>query len=643
MAKSKSQSKKSRPGKSATRRKTRSMNFNLPRKEWLPILSVLVLTAIVFAKSVGYEFVNWDDDFNIAKNPNLRALDWTNIKGIFTSHVIGNYNPLSTFTFLLERHLISEDPWIYHLNNILLHLLCVFFSYRIIRILGIGQVAAIFGALLFALHPMRVESVVWITERKDVLFGVFYLAALLQYIRWVKSGFKKKYYWWAIILFLPALLAKIQAVALPLSFLAIDFLLARKIRWKLIIEKIPFFAMSFLTGLLGIYFLGEQGSIGITAQNFDTVERIAIGIYSYFVYILKFIFPYKMSPLYPYPASLPWYVYASSAGLLVMGAIFIRAWIKKQRMLVFGIAFFTFNIVFVLQIVGAGQGFLADRFTYIPYLGLIIMAVYYWEILLEKNAARKNIILGLTAAYMAVLTVICWNQISIWKNSETLWTHVIKYYKNSPLPFRNRATYLREQGEFDKAVQDYDRSLALKQDADVFNSRARLYFDLKEWSKAIEDYNLAITLDPLVAEYWVNRGAAKAMLGNLESSLDDVNEGLRLDPNHLNGLKSRSLIYLRFQDYENAHRDILKYLENNPYDADVWYENGRLYRLKGNNQASIPAFTRAIQLNPNQGLYFYERSKAYLAVGQKAQAQSDLAAAKQRGVKPEPGTEERYR
>jgi tetratricopeptide (TPR) repeat protein len=602
----------------------------------------MAVCAALYAKTVGFDFVNWDDDFNITKNPNLQFLDWKNIKGIFTSHVIGNYNPLTTFTFLLERHLISEDPWIFHLDNVILHLLCMYFAFRVTRLLGLELLPSLLVASLFAIHPMRVESVAWITERKDVLFGVFYLAALAQYVKWIKSGKDRRYYIYIILLFVPALLAKIQAVALPLSFLAVDFLLSRKLRLKLIWEKIPFFALSAATGLIGVYFLSQQGSIGASDSVFSIAERLGIGAYSYIVYLIKFIFPYRMSPLYPYPAVLSWYHYASVAGIAVLAAWFFIAFRRRQRMTVFGLLFFTFNIMFVLQIVGAGQGYLADRFTYIPYLGLMIWGASYWNKLINAFPRYRNVIIGATGAYLLLFCYMTWKQIDVWKNSETLWDHVTKYYQNSALPYRNRATYLRDQKRFDEALKDYDRSLKLKKNADVLNSKARLYFDLKKWDEAIVTYDQAIDMEPNKSEFWVNRGAAYAMKGNYQKSLEDLNKGMELDPDNPNGLKNRSLIYLQLNQYEKAHQDILKYLQNNPYNPDIWYESGRLYRIQGKYQQALDDFNRAIRLNPNNGLFYLERSKAYLSLGQKNQARADLQQAQNRGVKVSPEDLRRY-
>jgi tetratricopeptide (TPR) repeat protein len=624
MAKKQKQTKKK-----STRKRQSVVASGIQKQEWLPLIGVLMMTSLIFIRTSGYDFVNWDDDFNIAKNPNLRFLDWANIKGIFTSHVIGNYNPLTILTYAIEKHFFGLEPGVFHVNNVLLHAGCTFFLYRLVRLLGLSLWPAIIAALIFGIHPLRIESVAWITERKDVLFGIFYLAALVQYVKWYQTGKQRKYMIWILILFVFSLLAKIQAVALPLSMLAIDYLLGRKLNWRLVIEKIPYFFLSLAFGLLGVYFLSQQGSLDSTSQ-YTFFQRILVGMYSYVVYLAKFLVPFRISPLYPYPAVLPWFVYVSPVVILGILWAFWKGWQNKWRPFVFGIAFFTFNVAFVLQVVGAGQGFLADRFTYIPYAGLIFTLVYYGNSLREKKSSVSRFVVPVAGIWLAALLFQTWVHIPLWKDSANLWTHVMKYYKSTPLPYRNRAQYYRDNKQFDLALQDYSRSIALKKDADVINSRARLYFDQQKWPEAIADYNDAIALKP-TGEFYINRGAAYAMIGNMQTALTDMSEGVRLDPDFPNGYKNRSLVYQALGRVPEAQEDLQKYLALDSYDADIWYESGRLYRMVKDEHKALAAFDRAIGLG-QKGTYFLERAKSNLALGNVAQSKQDYQRAQQLGA-----------
>lgn len=603
--------------------------------DWKYVLGCIAVTFVAFISVFKHDFVNWDDDFNLANNKNTALLNWDNIVNIFSDPVIGNYNPLPILTFAIERSIVGLDPTLYHINNLLLHLVCVFFVYRIFRSLNLNAIASAAGAMLFGIHPMRVESVAWVTERKDVLFGAFFLSALWLYIQYVRTGYIKKYFYAAMGLFVFALLSKIQAVALPLTMLLVDYYFKRPLQLKLVFEKWAFFILSLIIGLVGIYFLRQQGSMD-DATHYSFAERFMIGGFSLGVYLLKFIFPWKMSPLYPYPNELPPEVYA---GPLAFVAILVFAWIafkRDWRPYLFGVLFFLFNVMFMLQIVGAGQGFLADRFTYIPYIGLMFIVAYAGQSLFTKNSKLAKPVLYGFAGVLVLYFVMTWRQTQIWNNSDTLWTHVLKYHTNTSLPFRNRANFRRDQGRIDEALADYNAAITLKPDGALYNSRAKLYFNQQKYQPALDDYNRAIALDSTKGEYYINRGAVWALAGKLDLALNDFNKGLQLDPGHANGYKNRSLVHQAYSNWDLSLQDIQTYLKMHPEDAELWYESGRIKNVKNQFREAIPDFERAIRLNNKQPLFMYEKMKSHIGLRQKAEAMQLYELVQRSGVKVEP-------
>jgi len=607
----------------------------LTSRDWKFIGICLGLTLLAFISVVGHDFVNWDDDFNLANNKNTALLNWDNIVNIFSDHVIGNYNPLPILTFAIERAIVGLDPTLYHINNLILHLICVFFIYRIFRSLDLTALASAGGALLFGIHPMRVESVAWVTERKDVLFGAFFLSALWFYIQYVKTGYVRKYFYAAMGLFVFALFSKIQAVSLPLTMLLVDYYFRRPLNIKIVLEKWAFFLLALVIGLVGIYFLRQQGSME-DATNYTFIQRLMIGGYTLGVYLVKFIFPYKMSPLYPYPAVLPPEVYIGPfVGLLVLAFIYI-AYKKDWRPYLFGFLFFIFNVMFLLQVVGAGQGYLADRFTYMPYMGLMFIVAYAAQKLYQNKPSMEKPVLYGFSAIIVLFMLLTWKQNQIWRNSDTLWTHVLKYHTNTSLPFRNRANYRRDQGRIDEALADYNSAIALKPDGALYNSRAKLYFNQQKFQQAMDDYNKAIALDNTKGEYYINRGAVYALTGNFQPALQDFNKGLELTPEHANGYKNRSLVYQAMQQWENAYKDVETYLSMHPEDADLWYERGRLNNILKRPSEALNDLDRAIQLNNQQGLFYYEKMKAMLNLGRKQEALQLLSTVQKFGVQIEP-------
>jgi len=655
-----------------TPQKPQSVQRNAPSKSkpattkavgngWEPIgwlryaLICLAITAACYIPSLSNGFVNWDDPPNFLENPNLEVLDFESLKNIFSIEkgaVIGNYNPLPVFTFYVEKWIAGDfDSTLMHGTNLLFHLLSVFFVYRLLLHMGIGMAGAFIGALLFGIHPMRVESVAWVTERKDVLFATFFFAALMVYVRWIKtedSGKRTPLYVLMIGLAILALFSKVQAVTLPLSMLALDYWFRRKESFfKLVLEKTPFWILSLVFGLINIYTLKAQGSTNDDVTNFNIVDRLCIGAYSYCVYLYKLVLPIPMSPLYPYPKPLPMVVYLAPIAIAGIAYGVWRLWKADNRLAVFGVMFFTFNVMFLLQIVGAGQGFLADRFTYVPYFGFFAVAAGLYDRYSQNDAIKSglNLFFGAFLVICGIWTV---SQIGIWKNGETLWTHVMKYEKKtSSLPYWNRGQYLREQGQFDKAILDYDQAVAINpKDAEIYNSRGKTHFDMamsgkyKDQAgtlvqKAVSDYTSALASEKIKpkskSEVLINRGVAMAAQNKYEAALKDINDGLAIDSTNKNGYLNRSLVYYNMQQYDKAVADYSSYLRYDPNNANVWYERGMLMRSMNRNEEAIADLSNAIKLAPQMGLAYLERARAHAQAGNKQSATPDYQKASQLG------------
>lgn len=623
---------------------------NQPR--W-PVFIVLGVTFICFLTAIHHKFVNWDDDRNFYENALITSITkdnfWANTKSIFTTGVIGNYNPLTIWTFAIEKIQFGlDDPASWHLNNVLLHLICVFLVYRLVILLGVGWRGAALTALLFGIHPMRVESVAWVTERKDVLFSAFYLAALIQYIKY-KHDLKTIRWIWIVVFFILSLFSKIQAVSLPLSMLAIDYLIDKN--WTLdqlkkrILQKVPLLILSFVFGIIGIYMLNHFGSLSTNDDltNFNFIQRIFLGAFSFIVYLVKAIVPFRLSPLYPYPAHFPWYFYPSI--LIAPSIIYLlyKAYVREQKVLVFGIVFFIVNIIFLLQILGAGQGYLADRFTYMAYLGLFFIAGYYFDKWMTQDTFQPAILWSVSVITMLMYGYMTIGQNKIWENSETLWSHVLKYYTQTTLPYGNRANYYREQKMYPQALSDYTSSLKLKEhQPQVYNSRGRLYFEAAKGRDtlllALNDYNKAIEYLPKDGEFRINRGATYARLGDIDNAIADFNEGLKLKPDHAVGYLNRSIMHHNNGRVDLALQDIESYLKLIPGNGDLWYEKGRALNMLKRPREALTAYTEALR-HPlgNPGLVFYERSKTYYLLKRINEAKADLQKAieyKFSGIEP---------
>ena len=648
MSNSKKKSKKKHTQRKVTQTKSNYVNAKREMSSWKDKLSlVLVASAIMlsflaFSDSLNNEWVNWDDDKNFVENKLIQDISsenfWKLTGEIFTTDVIGGYNPLTVWTFALEKMAfgMEKESWKWwHLNNILLHLFCVFLIFQIGRQLGLNPIGAFLLALLFGIHPMRVESVAWLTERKDVLFASFYFAALFYYIKGKKLNKEFKFIWLIIPLFFLSGLSKIQAVSLPLTMIAVDYWLDKTFSLKSIIYKVPYFVISLVIGSFGFFVLSSEGVL-LDATTFSFFQRLFIGSYSYIVYLGKFIYPWVMSPLYPYPSSFETIYYLSAIPFFALVGAIVFLWKKQQHVWVFGFLFFTVNVMFVLQILGAGQGFLADRFTYVPYAGLFFIAAYYFQQIDFTSIVGKAIV-GIAGLYMMLFMYKTYQQVDVWSNSYSLWSHVIEYYPRTKVTWGNRANWLRDAGYKDLALADYAQRLSLGQDdPEPYNSRGKLYFQSQRKDTlllALADYQQAVKLATekaktdgkyrdLLPEYLVNLGSTQARLNRNYPAIETFKKAEALDPSNPNVYFNRSITYHNVGDYENEQKDVLSYLKFRPYNGAMISNLATTKRILGDYKGAEIDYNRALRYSQIPAIYI-ERARNYVALGKFQEARKD--------------------
>lgn len=615
----------------ATRKDNKQVKAGAKRTDTLPkkpqhktylylLLFGLFLSLYVFYPVLQADFVNWDDDVNIYENDAVKQFD---VYGIFSTPVIGNYNPLTNLTFAFEYKLFGENPFYFHLNNLLLHLINVFLIFLLFTRLGMRRIWAVFMAFLFAVHPMHVESVAWITERKDVLFGCFFLLASLCYVQYFRTG-KWLYLFSVYLFFIFSLLSKIQAVSLPLALLLYDCLLKRPLKLNLITEKIPLFLLSLATGVAGIYFLGQQESLD--SASFNIVERLLAGSYSLVMYIIKSVVPYELLPIYPYPkpGSFEWYYYVMPIIIIVL--IIVIIWkARKIPAVIFGTLFFLFNIMFVLQFVTAGQGFIADRFSYLPYTGLFYMYIKGAENLYNRAGAIRNLVLFSGIAIIIVYTYMSREQVKVWQNSGTLFTHQLNSSHKVPTAYLNRANFYRDLAKEmsdtpggplrksardsirmmqNKAIEDYSNLIKLKpNESKSYVSRGRLFFNLTDYDKAFTDFCTAIGYDSLNEEAYSNRASVYGLRQQYDSALADLNRALAIKPAMKEALLNRALLFFNTRDYNNAVSDLNSYLALVPDNANATDLRGLCLFQLGKTQEALADFEKAMALDPGNKTY----------------------------------------
>jgi tetratricopeptide (TPR) repeat protein len=582
----------------------------------LLIAIVLVITFIAFLPTLSNQFIKtWDDNVYITDNTVITHLNWESIRSFFTTQKNGTYVPLPLLSWAVEYKLFGLAPFPFHLDNLLLHLLCTFLVFYLFHLLRLPPVFAALGALFFGIHPMHVESVAWATERKDLLFCLFYLGSLITYIKFILTKNKKLvFFLLTFVLFILSLFSKIQAVSLPLSLLLIDYWFDRSLKLKILYEKIPFFALSLIFGLAGYFILQNTGGIE-TKDPFSVFDRLLFGLFSLSAYLVKLILPLNLSCYYPYPSAsakaLPILYYLSPLFLLgISYLIFLSA--RKTKAIVFGSLFFLFNVMFLLQFVRAGEAFMADRFTYVSYIGLIFTAVWAINKFAYRNKSGRIIISGGLIIISVFFFTDTYARCREWKDSITLWNDVISKFNNAPLAYDNQGTAYGELGQWDRTITDFSAAIVLDPKyTKAWYDRGVAYGNLEQWDLAITDFSSAISLDPTLTDAYSDRGNAYSKLHNWERAIDDFSTAIRINPRNVLAFYDRGNAYSNLEQWNSAIDDYSRALEIDPGYSLAWSNRGAVYGNLGQYDKAIADFSKALETDPSNTKAYTNREIAY--------------------------------
>ena len=501
------------------------------------LLIVLAVFACFLPALVG-RFVLWDDDMNFTDNPSYRGLSASQLRWMFTTLYGGHYQPLSWVTLGLDYTLWGMNPTGYHLTNLVLHAANAVLVYRLIVALvpDVGARAALLGTLVFAIHPLRVESVAWATERRDVLSGLFYLATVLGYLRFAEAQREGRPSrgWLAASVgcFLLSLLSKAWGITLPLVLLALDVyplrrLVGRSDAVPRVLEKIPYFALA-LGGAVLAQLASNQVPAKRTLAQHGLVERAAQAAYGLVFYLWKTVVPVRLSPVYLLEQTLrpaaPRYL--ASAAIVV--GVTAAAVLLRRRAPWATVAWVCYALVLapVLGFVQTGPQIAADRYSYLACLPWAVLAAAGLERLRAAPAAP-----AFAAATLAVLGVLTFRQTRVWHDSRTLWEHALRVDPNDYIAYLNRGTVRQADGDLVGAFADFTEAVRINPDYYLaWYSRGTERLARGDDAGAITDYTEALRINPHYIEAYNNRGLARQRTGDLQGAVADLSEALRRSP-----------------------------------------------------------------------------------------------------------------
>ncbi len=552
------------------------------RKAWLAI--ALVLSCIVMVPNVFNDWVNWDDEAFVLNNPLVRELSVGLVSEVFsTIDSNGGYTPMVLLSWSLDYSIADYNAHVFHATNVFLHVVNVAVVFWFILLLSNRVGIAAFTAILFGIHPVQLEPVAWVTSRKDLLYALFYLAGLVAYLKYLnKSARDWRFLLGCFILFLGSLFSKGMAVSFPIVLIVIDIVKQRRGLVKLAMEKIPFFALSIVFGLVAMAGQNKAGAVD-DIQNISFIKSFFVACYGLVTYLVKALIPIHLSPYHPYPFSpleeMPWYLYAAviPAFAFVLGALYL---LSKQRLMAFGAFFFLCTIGMVLQFFPVGVAIVAERFSYVANIGLFFMIAMAADQLVERTDIDKRHLFYTISIYMGVLGTVTFNRASIWENSETLWTEVIRKYPSDFLAYNNRAGYYAGIGKYQLAIADFSFALELQPKAvQVYKDRGFLFLEIGNFSNAFSDFNKVVSINPYDSYAYANRGLALLNMKRYEEALKDFNLSLNLDDNNPIVYFNRGLANGLRGDYGQAVADF-----DHCLSIDSNYEPALEWKVKWQNE-----------------------------------------------------------
>lgn len=506
----------------------------MTRSRWAWPLAVALATFTAFIPALSGDFLNWDDLDTLVNNSYYRGFSWASLRWIFGFH-FGHYYPLTWLSFAADYALWGLNPFGFHLANILLHAANAAMTFLIFQKLLLHvrpgrdadslKAPAALGALLFSVHPLRVESVAWITERSDVLAAFFYLSTLLLYLKGRRNA--------AVGAYVLSLAAKPTPVMLPLTLLVLDAyplgLLVSGHRWKALREKLPFFAAAAASGALTLICQNKTGALW-SLEALGPVQRFVVAVYNLAFYFYKTLLPTSLLPFYPMPkpfGSLVDAFLASSAFVVVMTA---SCWLLRRRRPALAAAWthYVLTLLPVAGLIKTGPQLAADRYSYLSCLSWAVLAAGWLAI--REGKTRRLALAGAMAATV-VLARLTWAQCGVWKDSETFWSYHIRKNPAHATAHFYLGTLNLDKGRLDEAERFLLRALELDPASGaIHNNLGNLLAAQGKAEEAVRHYRLAIEADPRHPVVRHNLAMALAGQGRVEEAIEALEEELLIAP-----------------------------------------------------------------------------------------------------------------
>jgi protein O-mannosyl-transferase len=585
------------------------------------LVLVLVLTAIVYGQTWHFDFVNYDDASYVYDNPHIvDGLTVETARWAMTTRYFGNWIPVTWLSYLVDVSVFGVEPGALHVHNAVGHAVNALLLYFVVFLYTKRLRISLLLALIFVVHPMHVESVAWISERKDILSTLFGLLCLIGYQRYA-TNLKSMTYLITLMLFGFSLMAKPMLITLPVILLILDYyplerfgdLQARK---RVFFEKIPFVLLS-----IGDIFVTIWTQSGINAiQSSSTLpfsERLPNAIHSYGMYMVKFFIPHSMIPFYPHSQGTLGLLKPALA-LVLLIAITVVCWHKRKTRpaAMFGWAWYLITLVPVIGIVQVGGQAMADRYTYIPYIGFSIFVVAVVTSYVGNSIPKRNGFLAITVMWLVMLTTLAIQQTSYWKNSVTLFTHTIEHSPDNMTALTNLGeAYLNIKG-YEKADDTIRYALSVMPNSiDNLRNMAQVYRETNRLSESEAVLRNALVLNPKNSETLNHLAMTLLDSHRPTEAVPLLHEALELNPEYSDAHNNLGNALLTMDDIDTALFHFTTSLELKPNQAETWSNLGAAYLMKPDFERAVEPLQRSLELDPENAVTLTNYAVSLMSLG----------------------------
>lgn len=583
-------------------------------RQHLALILAVSATLIVYSRFLFFGHISWDDPEMVFRNDMVKNFD---LKGLLTHHFVGNYIPVTMLVHALAWFLFENNDGGHHALNILLHVVNGLLVYQLGKRLFRTEMIAAAGAVIFLLHPLQVESVGWISELKNVLSTAFYLAGMLAYLNFISQN-KKSHYFLAFLFFILGCLSKPSAVVFPLSLICIDILVKQVFSLKTLWNKIPFFAFSILFGIINIK--TQTADLFINhAHEFPYYQRAGFAGFAILKYLLLFLLPVNQSVIYPYPEINP-AVFAVGFGMIVLLVGLIVFFIRQKKytwpaLLLFILA----NLILVLQLLPFGEVLYADRYLYIPLIGLAWIA----GLLISRIRGRFTPLIIFLVLIYSLLTFV---RIQVWKSAITLYEDILKKYPTQFIALNSAGVESMFLNEDDKALAYFNKAVAsAPRNYKGFYNRGLLYLKNQKPEPAIQSFNQALALYDYPKAYTA-RASAYYMLRDIPKAMNDANHALRYDPDNSKAHFVLANCYNDLNKLDEALDEYNRCIALDKDEPDFYFKRSIVSGKKQDFNSSLNDLTICLALNPAYYEAYYWRGVAKLNLKQNPCGDFEIAA-----------------